>query len=256
VQDGEGKLESELDLADGTYDGCEVTVDGMIIASFDSFAARQGEDDDDEEEEADETDVDQKRKEKRKGIVSTTSGESEHKRRMNASPASTGDYKPNWNYTLVADGTATSFGDDEEEGTAESTSNSSTTSTNSSSVEVMSAGDVELAVDMAVWKSNKALILLNILNGTIEAGGEVYTIELGYALYSVSHDAMRLGAFVSDEDGNIYMLKLRGSAEGEDAEFPAESGDSIEMVFEGNSGPARNSFNGWELDLKGTIEAE
>jgi hypothetical protein len=65
---------------------------------------------------------------------------------------------------------------------------------------------------------------------------------------------MRLGAFVSDEDGNIYKLKLRGIAD-DDTGFPQESGDSIDMVFEGNSGPARNSFSGWELDLRGTVEA-
>ena len=109
---------------------------------------------------------------------------------------------------------------------------------------------------MGVWKSNRALVLLSVLNGTVMVDDNEYTVELGYALYSVSHDAMRIGAFVSDEDGNIYKLKLRGTATGEDAEFPGASGESIDLVFEGNSGAARNSISGWQLELEGTVKAE
>jgi hypothetical protein len=66
---------------------------------------------------------------------------------------------------------------------------------------------------------------------------------------------MRLFAFVSDDSGGIYKLKLRGHA-AEDSEFPDSAGESIEMTFDGNSGPGRNSLNhDWELMLEGTIEA-
>jgi hypothetical protein len=119
----------------------------------------------------------------------------------------------------------------------------------------MEETEVDVAMEMGIWKSNRALVLLSIQDGTVEVDDRTYTVELGFALYSVNHDVMRLGAFVSDEDGNIYKLKLRGISH-DDTGFPRESGDSIEMVFEGNSGPARNSFSGWELDLRGTIEAE
>lgn len=240
VQDGEGKLDAELDLADGTYSECKVESGDETIASFDSIAIKQ-EDDDDEE---DSGDVEEKRKEKRKDIVTRITAHEEHKRRINASPASTGDFDPGWNYTLIANGTASPRTDID----------SDTESVNASAL--TGEGDVDVNLDMGVWKSNRALVLLSVLNGTVVVDDKEYTVELGYALYSVSHDAMRIGAFVSDEDGNIYKLKLRGTATGEDAEFPGASGESIDLVFEGNSGAARNSISGWQLELEGTVKAE
>ena len=241
VEDGEGELDAELDLADGTYSGCKVESGNETIASFDSFAVKQ-EDDDDDEEDGDD-DVEEKRKEKRKDIVTSITAQEEHKRRMNASPASTGDFEPGWNYTLNANGTGTPRAID------------SDTETVNASV-LAGDGDVEVNLDMGVWKSNRALVLLSVLNGTVMVDDKEYTVELGYALYSVTHNAMRIGAFVSDEDGNIYKLKLRGTATGEDAEFPSASGESIDFVFEGNSGAARNSISGWQLELEGTVKAE
>jgi hypothetical protein len=248
VHDGEGKLEAELALAQGSYQGCELESGNQVIAEFDSFAVRQGqEDDDDEEEDDDDRSVEEKRKEKRKEIISKIRAIDEHKRRVNANPASTGDYKPGWNYTLTASGTGTSRGDLDVDALLEG---------NITADAIMEGeADVEVEMDMGVWKSNKALVLLSILDGTVEVDGKTYTVELGFGLYSVNHDAMRLAAFVSDEDGNIYKLKLRGTAE-DGSGLPTESGDSIDMVFEGNSGPARNSFDHWHLDLEGTVEAE
>ena len=242
VEDGEAEFEAELDLAIGTYSGCEITSGDTTIASLDAFTVAA--------EEEDDSSVEEKRREKRRDLVSNYDAEGEHKRRVNANPASTGDYDPNWNYTLIAGGLAVPHEDDDE--LAESSTNSS--SSNATSAD-LSEQFAEVAIDMSVWKSNRAVILLNLLNGTVDVGGELYSVELGYALYSTQHDVMRIGAFVSDESGNIYKLKLRGSAVGEDAEFPDASGESIEMIFEGNSGPARNSIGGYELELEGAVEA-
>jgi hypothetical protein len=149
---------------------------------------------------------------------------------MNANPASPGDYDPGWNYTLMANGTAEHSAIDDD-------------------------ATANVTIDMAVWKSNRALVLFSVLNGTVAVGAEEYEVELGYALYSVNHNVMRLFAFVSDDSGGIYKLKLRGHAV-EDSEIPDSAGESIEMIFEGNSGPGRNSLNHeWELMLEGTIEA-
>jgi hypothetical protein len=238
VQDGEGKLDAELELADGTYGGCKVESENETIASFDSFAIKH-EDSDDEE---DSGDVENKRKEKRKDIVTRISANEEHKRRLNASPASTGDFDPGWNYTLSANGTASPRSGIDSDAESLGTS--------------VGEAEVEVNLDMGVWKSNRALVLLSVLNGTVMVDDNEYTVELGYALYSISHNAMRIGAFVSDEDGNIYKLKLRGTATGEDAEFPGTSGESTDLVFEGNSGAARNSISGWQLELEGTVKAE
>ena len=246
VEDGEGEFEAEIELAVGTYEGCKLESGDELIAELDTFAVRANDDDDDGDD-----DVEEKRKEKRKEIVSRINAADEHKRRLNANPASTGDYEPRWNYTLTAEGTATARADDD---AIESSVNS--TGTNSTTLQVVGDGEVEVEIDMGVWKSNRALVLLSVLDGTVVVDDETYTVELGYALYSVNHNAMRIGAFVSDEDGNIYKLKLRGTATGEDAEFPMASGESIDMTFEGNSGPARNSFSSWNLELEGTVEAD
>jgi hypothetical protein len=258
VEGGEAELDAEIDLAEGTYTDCKVSVGDTVIASFDSINAAE-----DSEQE-----VEEKRKEKRRDLVTTIDAVEDHKRRVNANPASTGDYEPGTAYNLTASGAGIPYGDDDEEELAETTSNTTETSSNSTSTDPtnststesstleVSETTVEVEIDMGVWKSNKALVLLNILGGTIEAGGEEYTVELGYALYSVNHNVIRVGAFVSDEDGNIYKLKLRGSATGEEAIFPAAPGESIEMVFEGNAGPARNSFDHWYLDLEGKVSAE
>ena len=245
VEDGEAEFEAEIELAAGTYEGCKLESGDELIAELETFVVRADDDDDDGD-----NDVEEKRKEKRKEIVSRINAADEHRRRLNANPASTGDYEPRWNYTLTAEGTATARMDDD---AIESSVNS--TGTNST-LHVVGDGDVEVEIDMGVWKSNRALVLLSVLDGTVVVDGETYTVELGYALYSVNHDAMRIGAFVSDEDGNIYKLKLRGTATAEDAEFPMASGETIDMTFEGNSGPARNSFSAWNLELEGTVEAD
>ncbi len=268
VEEGEGMFKAEVTLVNGTYIGCELSAGDTLLASFDSFRIDQTYTDEE---------IEEKRKEKRRDIVSQLDAREEHKRRMNAHPASTGDYEPGWNYTLVANGTAYQKAHDDEEAddVAEDTSTNSTeieiptnstdTTTNSTDTttdetdvipEEIDGSVAEVDIDMAVWKSNKALILLNVLGGTVEVEGEIYNVEIGYALYSLHHDVMRIGAFVTDESGNVYKLKLRGYASGEDAEFPDAPGGTIELEFEGKGGPGRNALNsGWELSLEGTLTA-
>jgi hypothetical protein len=245
VEDGEAEFEAKVELAAGTYEGCKLESGDELIAEFDTFVVRADEDDDDNDD-----DVEEKRKEKRRDIVSRISAADEHKRRVNANPASTGDYEPRWNYTLVAEGSGTARAGEFNE------SFTNSTGTTNSTTQVVGDEEVEVELGMSVWKSNRALVLLSVIDGTVVVGEETYTIELGYALYSVSHDAMRIGAFVSDAEGNIYKLKLRGTAAGDNSEFPMASGEVIDMIFEGNSGPARNSFSAWNLELRGTVEAD
>ncbi|MGI0015523.1 MAG: hypothetical protein ACREBU_19070, partial [Nitrososphaera sp.] len=97
VEDGQGKFKAKVTLANGTYNGCELTAGDTLLASLDSFTIDQQYSDEE---------IEEKRKEKRRDIVSQLDAREEHKRRINANPASTGDYEPDWNYTLVANGTA------------------------------------------------------------------------------------------------------------------------------------------------------
>jgi hypothetical protein len=223
VEDGKGELETEIGLADGTYSGCDITVEGTVIASFDTFTVSE------ETEEEQESEVEEKRKEKKERIVTTTTSREIREKHRSENAASPGEYQPDWNYVLMANGSAV----------------------HRSQTETPSNAEVD--VNMTVWKSTGAIILLDVTDGTVEVGNQTYTVVIGYAIYTINHDTLRVGALAVDGDGNVYKLKLRGSAE-DDAEFPMESG-SIDLTFEGSSGPSNNRFGDWYLTLKGTVEA-
>ena len=225
VEDGEGEFEAEIGLANGTYSGCDITVEGTVLASFDTFTV--SEDTEDEQERK----VEQKRKEKRERIVSTINGTTIHERHRSQNVASPGEYQPGWNYTLLANGTAV----------------------HRAGNETGNEADAEVDVNMAIWKSNRAIILLDVIDGTVQIENQTYTVVLGYAIYVLQHDMMRVAALAVDDDGNVFKLKLRGSA-GDDAEFPMESG-SIDLTFEGSSGQSNNRLGDWELTLEGTVSA-
>jgi hypothetical protein len=224
VEHGKGVLEAEIALENGTYSGCELVLAGTntAIASFDSFTVQEDveQEDDDHENE--------RHQERRHDIVSNVTGHEIHERHIKANPSSPGDYRPGWNYTLMADGTAMN--------------------------DTNSAHTVNATVDinMAVWKSTPAIILLDITGGTVQVGGHEYDVRIGYALYSTEHGVMRLGALVSDNSGNILKLKLYGNAS-EDSEFPMQADQSIDMSFD--SGQSGNMLEGWALTLEGTVKA-
>jgi hypothetical protein len=100
---------------------------------------------------------------------------------------------------------------------------------------------------MSVWKSNRAIILLDVIGGTVEIEDQDYTVRIGYAFYSIQHDVMKVVALVTDDDGNVLKLKLRGSAVNDTDTFPMESG-SIDLTFGGNVQDSN-------LLLEATVEA-
>jgi hypothetical protein len=222
VEDGKGELGETIGLANGTYSGCDITVGGTVLASFDTFTVSE------ETEEEQENEVEEKRKERKERIVTTTSGREIHEKHRGENAASPGEFQPGWNYMLMANGTAM---------------------TNSSN-----EADATVDINMTVWKSTGAVILLDVIDGTVEVGNQTYTVVLGYAVYTIHHDTLRVGALAVDDDGNVFKLKLRGSAD-DDAEFPMESG-SLYLTFEGSSGPSNNRFGDWKLTLEGTVEAD
>jgi hypothetical protein len=225
VEGGEGELETEIGLEDDTYSGCDITVEGTVIASFDTFTVSEDTKGEQEQE------VEEKRKEKKEKVVTTTSSREIHEKHRGENAASPGEYESDWNYSLMANGTAT----------------------HRNQTETASTPTAEVNINMTVWKSTGAIILLDVIDGTVEVGNQTYTVVLGYALYTINYDTLRVGALVVDEDGNVYKLKLTGSAEDSEAEFPMESG-SIDLNFEGSRGPP-DRFGDWELTLEGTVEA-
>jgi 5-hydroxyisourate hydrolase-like protein (transthyretin family) len=225
VEDGEGELETEIGLANGTYSGCDITVEGMMIASFDKFTVSE------ETEEEQERRVEEKRKEKKERIVTSITGRDIHEKHRGERAASPGEYEPGWEYILNANGTAMHRNQTEAAGNASAMVN----------------------LNMTIWKSTGAIILLDVIDGTAKIGNETYTVVLGYALYTIHHDTLRIGALAVDDDGNVYRLRLSGSAVNDDAEFPMESG-SIDLDFEGSRGPP-DRFGNWSLTLEGTVVA-
>jgi len=221
VNHGEGKLDAKIVLENGTYSGCELVIvnSNTVIASFDSFTVQDDiEEDDDNKGETE--------KQRRHDIITSSSGKEIHKRHLRANPASPGEYKPGWNYSLVADGSAV---------------NNETNNANAA-----------ISIDMAVWKSTNAIILLDITNGTVIIDDHEYDIKIGYALYSPEHGVMRIGALIAD-DSDILKLKLRGNAT-EGAEFPMQSGQSIDISFVGHTDSLGNGLENWTLDLESTLK--
>jgi len=227
VDGGKGELEETIGLAQDDYSGCEITVEGTELASFNSFTVN-GEKDEEEEDES-EHQAHEKSKEKNKRLVTTTNGATIHQKHRGEHPSSPGDYELGWNYKLDAEGTAMQS-------------------------ETPDEPFAEVRLNMTVWKSNSALILLDVINGTVTVDDQDYKVVLGFAYYTILHDTLRVGALAVDDDGNVYKLKMRGTA-ADGAEFPTESG-SIDLVYEGSSGPAQNSFGDWELSLKGPVSAK
>lgn len=272
VEEGHGDFETELALANGTYTGCEVEVGGLS-ATFPSFNVMlhedevedeeddedENEEDDKEHEEDDDSDsstgsdddeeddddnsgrgshnegsADDKRKERKERIVKSTSGVKIHERHRGENAASPGEYKPGWNYTLEAEGTALHEVHDEN---------------------LMHEANATVNIEMSVWKSNRAIILLDIVGGTVELENQDYTVRIGYAIYSIQHDAMKVVALTTDDDGNVFRIKLRGSAIDEGDQFPMQSG-SIDLIFGGITNDSNTRFEDWSLLLEGTIEAD
>jgi hypothetical protein len=263
VTEGHGEFDVDLGLSNDTYTGCEVEV-GDLSTAFPTFTVIPDEhedevdqaekDDEEHEDDKEDNDVDSssgskrhddedddensgngpqssasiedKRKERKERIVSTISGADVHERHHNANPHSLGEYNPGWNYRLAANGTAMQATDDES---------------------LTQEEDATVDLNMSVWKSNKAIILIDVIDGTFEHEDQDYTVRIGYALYSVQHDVMKVVALATDDDGNVIRLKLRGNAVDEADTFPMESG-SIDLILGGH-------FEDWNLLLEGTVEA-
>src|SRR5581483_6441208 len=221
VKNGTGKIEAKIALDNGTYSGCELVIGANNIAliSFDSFTIP-------EHSENDNHDEGQKH---RHDIVSRENGTEIHERHIKANPSSPGDYKPGLNFTLTAHGTAVN-------------ASSSTHSANAT-----------INANMSVWKSNPAIVLLDLTGGTVQVGAQKYNIEIGYALYSPHFGAFRIGALVSDNSGNILRLVMRGNTT-ENTGLPTQAGKSINMSFEGDNGQS-SSLEGWALTLEGAVKA-
>jgi hypothetical protein len=222
-ESGNGKFRIETSLGPGSYSGCEASIEEesgrMVIATFDTFKV--------EEEHEDNRMLDEKKRDRKHALLERIVTGDIHRRHIDAVRASSpGDYEPGTKYNLTADGTIE--GD---------------------------ATGAKVEVDLGVWKSNRAIILMDILGGNVTVGEDSYTIRIGYAIYSMQNDVLSVRALATDDaTGEIVSLKLRGNASS-DTTFPMADGDAMELQFEGKSGRFANQIGNWELSLEGKIEA-
>jgi hypothetical protein len=229
---GKGKFRAETTLGARSYSGCEASIEEesgrMVIATFDPFRVAE---ETSHDEDGDERTVDEKRKEARHAILERIVADDIHRRHVDAARASsTGQYEPGMAYNLTSAGTAESHDDE------------------------MTVAEVN--ADVGVWKSNRAIVLMDVLGGSVVVGDDSYTVRVGYALYSLQHDVLRLRALATDDaTGEIVSLKLLGAATSDDASFPMTEGEAMELQFEGNSERFSNQIGSWELFLDGSIEA-
>lgn len=236
VEDGEGDFEANIALEAGTYSGCEVTVDDpeMTLASFDSFTVSVEEEHEEEESEDDDSDDErghqERVKEHREERVHDAQNivHSIRERIANAQPSSPGPVVSGMNYTLTAAGMT----------------------------EGETVQNATASLELVSWKSTPAIAILAVVGGEVEVGDTDYTVLIGYAIYSLGHDAVRVNALAVDEaSGDVIKVTLRGGAL-EDVEFPDASGESVELHFEGSSGPQNNKIAGFDVILDGDLEAE
>jgi hypothetical protein len=163
---------------------------------------------------------------KRREVAARESGEQIHQKHMQADPANRGEYAPGLDYTLEASG-ATS-------GEAEQ--------------------DAVLDMDVSVWKSNGAVVIMDVVGGTITVGDQEYDIQLGYALYSIRHNVFRSAALAVGDDGDVLALRLYGTSDMADAKLATTAGgDPVELAFEAGA-QHRNSLGDWMLVLDGTLQ--
>jgi hypothetical protein len=171
-------------------------------------------------------DPESKQVEKRRALAAGESGEHIHRKHMQASPASVGEYSPGFNYTLEADGVASGE----------------------------TQGDAALTLDVSVWKSNGAVVILDVVGGTVKVGEKEYEVKLGYALYSVRHNVFRSSALAVAGDGDVLALRLYGTSGTAGAKLAAASGgEPVELAFKDDT-PHRNKLGGWTLALDGTLQ--
>lgn len=222
-EDGNGKFRIETSLGPASYVGCEASIEEeagrMVIATFDTFIV--------DEEHDDNRTLDEKKKDRKHALLERIVTGDIHRRHIDAARASSpGDYEPGIKYNLTATGSV--------EG---------------------GATEAGADVDLGVWKSNRAIILMDVLGGNVTVGEDSYTIRIGYAIYSMQNDVLSVRALATDDaTGEIVSLKLRGNASS-DATFPMADGDAMEIHFEGNSGRFANQIGDWKLLLDGKIEA-
>jgi hypothetical protein len=112
--------------------------------------------------------------EERRMQYANKTAEERHKEHLMMHSPVAGQYSINMNYTLIANGNATSISDN-------------STSTIS-----------YVSLDLSIWKSTKGLVSMDIMNGTITIGNNTSPIQNGHAYYLIHNHQIRVLGFITD----------------------------------------------------------
>lgn len=180
--------------------------------------------------------------EKRMEYASETAKERHDEHLATHSPT-VGPYSANMNYTLTAEGTATSVSDN-------------STSTKAS-----------LSLELSVWKSTKGLVSMDIMNGTINIGNETIPVHNGHAYYLIHNHQFRVLGFIVDTNStsgngsqgnetasmNLKVLKLfAGGDKSEGNVLPtSSSGTPLKITI---VDPQSKLASEWFLKMNGEVK--
>src|SRR6185503_12500490 len=107
-------------------------------------------------------------------------------------------------------------------------------------------------VEISVWKSNPAIVILDVVGGIVRIGNEEYDIKLGYALYSTQHNVFRSSSLAVSGNEDVFAFSLRGMT---GVELPSASGGApVELTFDDSNIGYGNSLDGWNLALDGKLQ--
>lgn len=180
--------------------------------------------------------------EKRMEYASETAKERHDEHLATHSPT-VGPYSANMNYTLTAEGTATSVSDN-------------STSTKAS-----------VSLELSVWKSTKGLVSMDIMNGTINIGNETIQVHNGHAYYLIHNHQFRVLGFIVDTNStssngsqgnetasmNLKVLKLvAGGDKSEGNVLPtSSSGTPLKITI---VDPQSKLASEWFLKMNGEVK--
>ncbi len=162
--------------------------------------------------------------EKERKMQAEKEAEEHHGEHLARNAPIVGPYTANLNYTLTASGIATSISD------------------------TSMSKDVTVSLNLAVWKSIKGLVSMDVMGGTIKIGNNESDISSGNAIYLIHAHNLLIFAHTSEDNGKIIKLKATAP---EDLVLPAEKSDhALELDVHS---PQSKIASEWFLKMQGEI---
>ncbi|AIF83558.1 ABC-type sugar transport system, periplasmic component [Candidatus Nitrososphaera evergladensis SR1] len=187
------------------------------------------------------------RGEKERDYYVNATAEQRHKEHLAMGAAITEPYTANLNYTLVAVGSASQ-----------------------GQVKSSLREDARITLNLSVWKSTKAVVSMDIMNGTVKIGNnKELQVHSGHAYYLINSHLMRIIGYIiiaresagsehQPSSSQVQTLKLIGKATtADDARLPAGTGSNQQPPLKIQILAAQSKLApGWSLDMNAEVRLE